>query len=375
LILSLKNAFTQADYAIRAKIDPFFSNTRSGDGKLTIRTKYSIEENNINNERFYLEQMFNTWETNTESLGNKEPLPRRVQESKANLLRLQSFLKDLAYVFHDITPSAGTPQAKIDTWVENINVSRTNINTALSTVTTAHDIWNQSQQSLSLQNETLDLKEAGSTGEQIAIAQARVKSAEAQVQYIQAQIAKTVISAPIDGVITHQEGKPGEVISLNGMKEILISMVGEVYEIELNVPEIDISKIKIGDLVLLQFDAFDNHTFESQVSFIEPGETVVQGVVYYQVKIELDPKEIPLEIRSGMSVDVDIITEQKENVIVVPQRFVSGTNGDKSVPVLKEDGKSFSIESVPVKVGFRGENGLIEITEGLEEGMKVVKPE
>lgn len=70
-----------------------------------------------------------------------------------------------------------------------------------------------------------------------------------------------------------------------------------------------------------------------------------------------------------MTADVDILTAKKEGVILIPQRAVISTNGDKLVRVL---GKGNEVKQVQVKTGLRGSNGEIEIVEGLTGGEKVI---
>ena len=91
-----------------------------------------------------------------------------------------------------------------------------------------------------------------------------------------------------------------------------------------------------------------------------------------RVKIELDPKSIEIPIRSGMSVDVDIITEKKENVLMIPQRVVMTKDGGKYVRVLRGEGKYQNVEEVKIETGIYDSEGQIEITKGLKEGDKVI---
>jgi len=73
-------------------------------------------------------------------------------------------------------------------------------------------------------------------------------------------------------------------------------------------------------------------------------------------------------VKSGMTVDVDIICDSRENVLAVPQRTVFNKNGDKFVRVLEEK----NVKEVKVETGIRGSEGEIEILSGLKEGEKVI---
>ena len=99
---------------------------------------------------------------------------------------------------------------------------------------------------------------------------------------------------------------------------------------------------------------------------IEPAETIIQGVVYYKVTVGFDePDE---RMKSGMTANVDIITETKENVLAVPQGAVLAKDGQKMVRIL--EGKD--IKEVKVETGIRGSRGEIEILSGLKKGDRVI---
>ena len=148
----------------------------------------------------------------------------------------------------------------------------------------------------------------------------------------------------------------------------VISMIGESgLEIEVDVPEADITKVKVGNEAVITLDAYgDDIKFKGNVVFIDPAETVIQDVVYYKVKVSLVDNE-NYEIKPGMTANVDIVTAEKDNVLVIPGRAVK-QNDTKYVEVLEE--------GVPqrreVKVGLRGDGGLVEIISGLKEGEEVI---
>jgi HlyD family secretion protein len=71
-----------------------------------------------------------------------------------------------------------------------------------------------------------------------------------------------------------------------------------------------------------------------------------------------------------MTANIDILTDKRENVIIIPQRAVVSQNGDKIVKILEGE----KIREVKVKTGLRGSDGNVEIIEGVKEGEKVVLP-
>ncbi len=371
LEIEIREAFTTASFIVRNTLRGLTYNPGYNRSKIAFATTHTTELGQLNHQLFYLDQMVKNWESEMHKITTHN-LDLTAQKVEKNLDQLKVFVDDLVGISHTFHVTVTQSQSKLDSWKNSISSTQSNINTAISGLRNARQNLLIAQKSLDTSAQELNLTQVGTREEQIEMYEAAVLGAQARVAQIQAQINKTILYAPFDGIITKVNAKKGEVISLMTAKEILISMIGEGYEIELNVPEIDVAKINIDDPVEIMFDAFDDHTFESVVKFIEPAETEVGGVTYYQVKIALDPKDIELEIRSGMSVDVDIITARKENIIKVPQRRVIRDGNEKIVRILETHNQSQEVVEVGVQTGIRDTNGHIEILSGLKEGDKLL---
>lgn len=208
-----------------------------------------------------------------------------------------------------------------------------------------------------------DAKADTESGMNGSIALAKVVQAEAQVEEIQASIARRSIRAPFAGVVGTLDLSPGESVSSNTG---VLKLIGKgAQQIVLQVPELDIASFKQGQKVVVTFDAVGGD-FAGTVSRIDPGETVVDGVPVYYVDVVLDGDT--QEVRSGMTARVSLETRVAANVIAVPKYFVQIGKGAPIVFV-EENGKSVQRE---VSIGIIGTNGLIEITSGLNEGEKIL---
>ncbi len=162
--------------------------------------------------------------------------------------------------------------------------------------------------------------------------------------------------APMDGVVLREDGEVGEIVdSLNVLYRIGLPRPLQVVA---EVNEEDIPRVWNGMKVLLRTDAFLNQPLEGTVSEITPaGDPVAKT---YRVKVAL-PDETPLRI--GMSVEANIITREKADVLLVPSAAVV----DGHVFVI--DG--FRAHRRKVETGIRGTRA-IEIASGLKEGDIVV---
>ncbi len=217
---------------------------------------------------------------------------------------------------------------------------------------------------------------APARAQDIALAEAQLTQAQAGLASIDKQIADSILVAPLSGVITQVNYEAGEQFGSTG--QVMVQMLADNnFNINLDISESDISKVKPGNVAEITIDAFpEDLVLTGSVGFIEPAQTIIQGVVYYKMKIEFkDLKSIQetlqtrnLALKAGMTANVSIITEKRDNVLQVPARAVIEEDGRKFVRVLS--GKEV-IES-PVATGLRGDDGLIEIKSGLNVGDKAI---
>ena len=73
-------------------------------------------------------------------------------------------------------------------------------------------------------------------------------------------------------------------------------------------------------------------------------------------------------IKSGMTANAVIVTAQKDNILIIPNRAVIRKNGDRFVRVLVGG----QITEAPIKTGLRGDEGMVEVLSGVKEGDEVV---
>lgn len=204
--------------------------------------------------------------------------------------------------------------------------------------------------------------------EDVSSARAQLAGAQASLSQAVAARNKGRIVAPVAGTIAKINGKVGEFVNAN---DIFVQLINPtLFEINVDIPETDIVKISYGNSVDITLDAYgeDNH-FSGVVTEIEVGETVIQDVVYYKVTISMEDNNSDYRILNGMTSNILFYTEKKEDVLYIPQRTVqTDSNGKKYVRVLTNS----KVENVYIETGLRGDNGLIEVTSGLQEGQDVV---
>jgi membrane fusion protein (multidrug efflux system) len=164
--------------------------------------------------------------------------------------------------------------------------------------------------------------------------------------------------------VTKQDAKVGEVVT-SGAK--IISIISDnSLEIESNVSEISIGKVSIGNKVEIRFDAFPEKIYMGKVSYIEPAETIIDGVVNYKTTVNFD--EYFPEIKSGLTSKLDIITATREDSLIIPQYAITEKSDGQYVSKL--NGRNYLDQKV--EIGIRGQDGSVEVLSGLNEGDTVL---
>ena len=393
----INDSYAKADDAVHNKTDALFTNTDFSNPQLSFSTSNSKAKNTAEQNRSLAGSTLASFENDNKSIQENDfdSLDAILKNTSLYLSVIQSYLNAVSGAvtnelnLADATKTAYT--ANISTATTNINTARSNVNnqqqaisaqknTNQNAISTATSSVNDAVNSLESAKDELALKEAGATNEQIKAQESKIKQAQANIasqeaeikqtrankENYEAQISKMAIKSPIDGLITKQDAKVGEIVSANVIIVSLISNAG--FTIEAYVPEVDIAYVKKSDSAIVALDAYDDEKFNASVVKIDPAETILDGMPTYKVSLAFsDGKDE--RIKSGMTADIDIITNKLENVIAIPGRAITTEDGLKTVQIYKD---SATIEQRSVTAGLHGSNGYVEIIDGLAEGEKVV---
>jgi HlyD family secretion protein len=171
-----------------------------------------------------------------------------------------------------------------------------------------------------------------------------------------------MIFAPFDGIITTVDVVQGETATAN--KSALTIIANNAFQVEANIPEIDIAKLAINNPVAITLDAYgESVVFDGVITRIDPSANLQGNVPMYNVVVSFQKKDP--RVRAGMTANVAIITAAKENVLAVPIRFVK-VNTDGSGTVYT--GKEGALIEHTVTLGIRFDDGTIELLSGAQEG-------
>jgi HlyD family secretion protein len=201
---------------------------------------------------------------------------------------------------------------------------------------------------------------------QLAVEQAQLGVEQAQLSLDQArhQLEGNVLTAPHDGVVTLVAVKPGELSG--GQPAFLLTDLSQ-FHVDLTVDEIDIGRVFVGQAATFTLDALPGETLAGQVDEIAQTAEFDSGVVTFKVTIRLAPTEAPLRV--GMTANVDIVAERREDVLLIPNRFIRIDRATGQAFVDRLAGAEF--QSIEIQIGLRDEVSS-EVLAGLDEGDLVV---
>jgi RND family efflux transporter MFP subunit len=199
---------------------------------------------------------------------------------------------------------------------------------------------------------------------QISRDEALRRQAQAQVNAVAAQLDDGKIRAPFDGYVVKHDMEIGEIIS--GFTPQVTLFANTTKKLELNIPEIYINKIAVGDLVEIELDAYSGEIFEGIVDFIDVIDTEVDGVPVYKSDIILLSSDE--RIRVGMNAKASIVADSILDVIAIPNHYIIQDNTDQKKVLIQKTVRPPQVEERIVTTGFYGNDGFVEIISGLNEG-------
>jgi HlyD family secretion protein len=157
-----------------------------------------------------------------------------------------------------------------------------------------------------------------------------VAAAKARVQAAQATLNMAYIIAPVDGTVTQAVPLPGDQVSV-GLAAFRIDDLSGLL-VDVQVSEVDINNIAVGQPVTLTFDAISGKTYNGQVVEVSQAGDLSSGAVNFTVTAKLTDGDA--QVKPGMTAAVNIVTNQVNGQILVPNQAVRLVNGKRVVYIL-----------------------------------------
>ena len=213
------------------------------------------------------------------------------------------------------------------------------------------------------QAQSFDLRQAE------RLAELRLKDALLALDQAERQLGKSTVIAPISGTILKKFVSEGDTVqsSLSSFTEgtTIVTMADlTAIQVRADVDEVDIGRVKPGQRVEVSSDAYPGEVFPGKVKRVLPQGKNIQGLVSFEVIIELENPE--LKLMPGMTVDCDIYAEELKDVLLVPFEAVRADEDDNPIVyVWSDEGKE--PEKRRVELGAT-DYEKIQIISGVKEG-------
>jgi len=362
--LKIYNAYTVVDDIQR---DYFNSNDQEG-----IKVKEAKDK---------IERAMNESETYIEEAKNnplEEKIDKALSETENRLKEAWNALGVIREATETVNYQdtvSSSDKTSLDNQKEYINTAHTNIVNAQQTITktkvsnqkninAAQAQVTKAQAELKKKEEELALKKAEPRQEDIDLYQAKIRQAESQVSLLEAKIRDATIISPESGQIIEINKKEGETVQPTD--SVISFLPSGPFQVKVDIYEEDIPWVKIDKPVKITLPAFPGEIFKGRVVSVNPAEKIIEGVVYYEVAIDF--QNYREGIKQGMTADIVIESDKRENVLAIPEEALEEVNGTPRVRVFKDK----EVEEREIKIGLKGSNGLVEVLSGLSEGERVI---
>ena len=235
------------------------------------------------------------------------------------------------HVDYNTPVKAGQPLAELDTdkLKASVESSRAKLEAAKAKVADGAATVVEKQKDLE-RKRTLAAKQYASTHDlevaeaahdravaALASARADVGVAEADLRLNETNLAKACICSPISGVVLKRSVDPGQTVASSLQAPVLFSIAEDLRQMELqvDVDEADVGKVKVGQGANFSVDAFPDRKFPATIRDVRFASETIQGVVTYKAVLDIDNSELLL--RPGMTATAEIrVTEIKDAVLI-----------------------------------------------------------
>ncbi len=207
--------------------------------------------------------------------------------------------------------------------------------------------------------------------QQTAVSQARAQVGTTWLAYQATQDAE--VKAPISGVVANVAIIPSGSVRSQASASLTETITPALFitspaptEAVIALSESDILQLQSGQNAIIDVNAIDDKEYKGIVRRVDSVGTLDQGVNRYKVYIEI--LDADSDLRSGMTADVEIITQEVKGVLSVPNSAIKPYQGKKAVRIVGEKGE---IKYITVRVGVKGDQ-TTQILEGLDEGQEII---
>ena len=192
---------------------------------------------------------------------------------------------------------------------------------------------------------------------QIGVDQSMIKQRQAELDSANVNLGYTDIVSPVNGTVVSRNVQVGQTVASSFQTPTLFVIANDLTKMQLdaNVSESDIGNIASGDKATFTVDAFPARTFPGVVTQVRQSPQTVQNVVTYDVVIAVDNPDLAL--KPGMTAAVHVITDERDDVLRVPDRALHFNPSQPQASARPSSGEFAGAGRSANGAGGRGANG------------------
>lgn len=191
-----------------------------------------------------------------------------------------------------------------------------------------------------------------------------ITAAKARIAALESTIGQIVLLAPFGGTVTHIDSLPGDQVN-PGTPAFRIDDLSRLL-VDVQITEVDVNRIRVGQPVMMTFDAIADKEYSGKVVEVGRVGTAVQGVVNFTITVQIENADEA--VRPGMTAAVNIVTDLVENTLLVPNRAVRRRNGKPIVYVLRNGVPTIT----DIELGLTSDTTSQVVSGGVKEGELLV---
>ncbi|GIX40761.1 MAG: RND transporter [Leptospiraceae bacterium] len=215
---------------------------------------------------------------------------------------------------------------------------------------------------------------------QLKDAKAKVAQARASLRQAQTNLNYTKIRSPVNGIVISRNIEIGQTVAASFQTPTLFQIAEDLSKMQINtnVDEADIGKVKEGQIAKFTVDAYPGLIYEGKVFQVRNAPITIQNVVTYDVVISVDNKD--LKLKPGMTAQVSILTRKKENIFKVRNSALRvnplQNQSDKTKKYYDRPGiwilKNNQPVRIEVEIGINDDEYVEVISNDLKENLDVI---
>jgi HlyD family secretion protein len=204
--------------------------------------------------------------------------------------------------------------------------------------------------------------------EDVLVARSQLAEAEQALEVATHQTKEATVRAPFAGVVTAIHAEMGQSVGTAG----ILDLVSDSLEIRVDLDENNLADLELGQTAILNSSTFGNNSFQGRLTEIGAAVDQARGIV----TVKITPENPPDWLRPGQTINVNLVTNEKVDRLIVPSTAIL-RQGSRSVVLVAHDGHAIERtvltraameQGIPISAGLTSEDAVIVNPTGISAG-------